>query len=387
MRCTAVFDFRTSLQSLLISNTAENENTINLIFYTAENVTDIKLIISGGTLANPVEVTGFAANSICFYSIPASYYPQTSNSLYVQFSDSSKTSAQQEFYFPAYKANAYIRLEKNTLYNNLYSVYYSVALSSAEVVEQLEENTRAISEIPQMVQNISRPTAADVASTLSGIIPDELLTNILPYILHTDYTYDSTSQSVTKNSNNYVFVNTPSGSRQFVNIAGGAITFNLATYTTGTTYTGNVQPLTIGGKTVYYTSINGCNNFAYNGFTFNNPSSAWAGLTLPEDAFIVYVPDYLTTLETLRMQYTVNVGAEIKRSYYDGNGNVYPMGFRFADGTSAADGGGIYFKVPWAVTNGYESLLRPIVIATSISDTKVTNAPDGSIIFIGAVSG
>lgn len=381
---TVMFDFSGSnVVFMSISNTGYNDqNFVNLIFRTGE--TTCNLEIAGENLENPVRVTGFAANSICFYKIPEEYYP-SNDYITITFYDEVTRATPQIFYFTAPISGGFMSGRKATAVENRFGFSWYKPTSTEAISQDVANIETTVNNLQQTLPTQIQDTSNTYASQLGGVYTDEVITNLMPYFLHTDYTYNKVARSATKNSDNMIAIGNMAVSRNAVSIDSDSVNFVSGNYPQGHSYTkSECTAVKIGGKQLYYTAINGCNNQPYTSFTFSNPSNVWGGLTISAEAFTVYVPTKnLTT--NFAIAHSAS-GETIGKTYFDENSGVsYPMQIKFVNGTSETDGGGIFYTVPWVANTGYECKLRPYVLASSTEDTAVENAPEGSLIFVGAV--
>lgn len=293
MRHTIVIDMTNNCEQVCTSSVAEDENTVNFVFYTT-NATNIKITISGESLEEDYIISGFAANSICFAAIPTTLYPTDEGELYVIFSDSTQTSDTITLHFNA-DNGGYMFMSKDPVLVDTYNLYYLTFKTLEEISDEIDNLSTDITTSGSDLNNAVRSVAAEASVNIGGsfTIEDIVQTNINKYFLKADASYNKATKTVTWNSQNWLFTNgTPSTFvRHHTKIEGSTIDLMEITYLeAASSYSEtNTQQFKINnGQQVYYTAI-GSDSEAYKSLMLTTPSSIY-GSNVDNKAFEVRIP-------------------------------------------------------------------------------------------------
>lgn len=234
-------------------------------------------------------------------------------------------------------------------------------------------------------------------AALSGFeLLDAVETNLLPYLCHTDWRYDTaTKKFINNGTGNIIPLNTVVEYRPYTTISDYLYNAHYSRYTTAQVYTTtNTEDLIIDGKQVYFVTITGQQN-PYTLMTYTNPATIYntsAGAT--SETFKVKVVKEVTDIIRAQLRFTrFNTDARPTLSLlsenttfnivHDTNGD-YQTDLIKSDG-NAKNGFSIYrdgINLNQMYTNDYQSAMRPVVVVDTTSDTEIDNAPIGSIILV-----
>ena len=234
-------------------------------------------------------------------------------------------------------------------------------------------------------------------ATLAGFeLLDAVETNLLPYLCHTDWRYDTaTKKFINNGTGNIIPLNTVVEYRPYTTISDYLYNAHYSRYTAAQVYTTtNTEDLIIDGKQVYFVTITGQEN-PYTLMTYTNPATIYntsSGAT--SETFKVKVVKEVTDIIRAQLRFTrFNTDARPTLSLlsenttfdisHDTNGD-YQTDLIKSDG-NVKNGFSIFrdgINLNQMYTNDYQSAMRPVVVVDTTSDTEVDNAPIGSIILV-----
>lgn len=322
MRNTVVVDMTNGGALTAWDSVAESENTINLLVHTGAGANP-KIYLENRTTSGTI--TGFDANSIYFYQIPAAYIPEyefgADNRLYVTLSDDTQTAETIRFLFNA-DTGGQMTIQKDAGGRQFFCSYQKI-MTDAEVNEVIQQAQTTIEQLPQTITTTaSSSTVANNVNSfnLDGIF-ESIMTNIKPVLLK-------------KANGSYVYVNTPpsNGIRNYISIKENYIQFIEAHLPSGTSFAeGDTTAFTLGGQQVYYTSIDG--GSAYKNLTFTSPT-VLNGSSVDVSLYAVRIPTPTATYIKSQYKWT-----------YDSTLQSYVVDLIFGVGDNSGNGQAIFSKV------------------------------------------